>query len=250
MLWSRVSKQPIFCAEIHLAQKVGVLHKKSSKKGTFCAKPVYPFNEYEYVISTLLAMDVLTLDGYHKLRDSYMNRNRNQNLHLFARGSRSFGKWAEGHLRGLVPGLQEPSDIIDPVYSGQYDLYMEEIRIEVKASRALDKDSREPLYVKALASDSKKRFVMNFQQAKPGCCDVFVWVAVWRDVIRYWVLSSHEVETNLTSRGQHRGNVGEGQLHVRHNNIQNFKDYEVKPDDLEKAIRTAYDRQVRAIGAS
>ena len=36
---------------------------------------VYPFNEYEYVISTLLAMDVLTLDGYHELRDSYIGRN-------------------------------------------------------------------------------------------------------------------------------------------------------------------------------
>lgn len=211
----------------------------------------YPFNEYEYVISTLLAMGVLTLDGYHELRNSYINRNRNQYLHLFEMASRSFGgTWAESHLKGLVPSLQKPSDIIDPDYSGQYDLHMEGIRIEVKASRAVDSDSREPLYVKALASDSTKRFLMNFQQVKPRCFDVIVCVAVWRDVIRYWVLSSHEVETNLTSRGQHRGNVGEGQLHVRHRNIQNFAIYEVKSNRLEEAIRTAYDRQVRATGAS
>ena len=108
-----------------------------------------------------------------------------------------------------------------------------------------------PLYVKALASDSTKGFWMNFQQVKPSCCDVFVWVAVWRDVIRYWVLSSHEIEANpYYSRGQHRGNVGEGQLHVRHDNIQNFATYEVKPNRLEEAIRAAYERQVRAIDTS
>ena len=214
---------------------------------------VYPFNEYEYVISTLLAMDVLTLDGYHELRDSYINRNRNQHLHLFERASRSFvGTWAESHLKGLVPGVQKPSDVIDPDYSqGQYDYWLEGIRIEVKASRAVDGDSKGPLYVKALTSNSTKRFRMNFQQVKPLCFDVIVWVAVWRDVIRYWVLSSHEVETNLHySTGQHRGNVGEGQLHVRHDNIQDFATYEVKSNRLEEAIRAAYGRQVRAISMS
>jgi hypothetical protein len=56
------------------------------------------------------------------------------------------------------------------------------IKIEVKASRAVDFDREEPLYVKALASDSQKRFDMNFQQVKPACCDVFLWIGVWRDV--------------------------------------------------------------------
>lgn len=212
---------------------------------------VYPFNEYEYVISTLLAMDVLTLDGYHELRDSYISRNLY--LYIFEISApRSFGEtWAQGHLKELVPDLQKPSKRTDPDYSGQYDLYLEGIRIEVKASRAVDADMDAPLYVKALASDSTKGFLMNFQQVKPSCCDVFVWIAVWRDVIRYWVLSSYEVETSPHySRGQHRGNVGEGQLHVRHGNIQNFASYEVKSNRLEGAIRAAYDRQVRAIGMS
>lgn len=106
-----------------------------------------------------------------------------------------------------------------------------------------------PLCVKALASHSKKNFWMNFQQVKPGCCDLFVWVAVWRDVIRYWVLSSHEVETNpYYSQGQHRGNVGEGQLHVKQDNIHEFEKYEVKPNELEEAIRAAYDRELKNEG--
>ena len=210
---------------------------------------VYPFNEYEYIISTLLAMDVLGLDDYHELRDDYIARN----LYLYVfeiSGPRTFGEaWAQGHLKELVPELQKPSKRTDPDYSGQYDLLLDNIRIEVKASRAVDADTDAPLYVKALASDSQKKFWMNFQQVKPACCDLFVWVAVWRDVIRYWVLSSQEVETNpYYSRGQHRGNVGEGQLHVKHDNIDDFVEYEVKPNELQQAIRDAYARQIKTKG--
>ena len=97
---------------------------------------------------------------------------------------------------------------------------------------------------KALASDSEKRFMMNFQQIKADLCDVFVWIAVWRDRIRYWVLSAQEVKTNpYYSTGQHRGNVGEGQLHVRDDNIQDFDQYEAKPSELANDIRVAFLRQ-------
>ena len=211
----------------------------------------YPSNEYEYIISTLLAMDVLTLDDYHELRDSYVGRNLY--LYIFEITSpRAFGDaWAQGHLKELVPDLQKPSKKIDSGYSGQYDLYLDGIHIEVKASRAVDSEVEGPLYVKALASDSKKRFWMNFQQIKPSCCDVFVWIAVWRDVIRYWVLSSHEVETSpFYSGSQHRGSVGEGQLHVRQDNIRAFSDFAVKPNRLEEAIRAAFDRQMEATTTS
>ena len=206
---------------------------------------MYPFNEYEYIISTLLAMDILNLDAYQELRDSYIARNLY--LYIFEISApRGFGEtWAQGHLKELVPELQKPTKQLDPSYSGQYDFLLDgRIRIEVKASRAVDADSEEPLYVKALASDSKTPFWMNFQQIKPACCDAFVWVAVWRDRIRYWVFSSREIESNPHySQGQHRGNVGEGQLHVRDDNITDFAAFEAKSTDLGKAIRAAYERQ-------
>ena len=208
---------------------------------------VYPFNEYEYIIANLLAMDVLDLDGYLELRDDYIARNLY--LYLFEIGApRTFGEsWAQGHLKELVPALRKPTKRIDAAYSGQYDLLLDDIRIEVKASRAVDADLHEPLYVKALASTSRKSFWMNFQQVKPGCCDLFVWIAVWRDIIRYWVLASHEVETHpYYSRGQHRGNVGEGQIHIRQDNIDDFREYEASPNLLEEAIRAAYDREIKA----
>ena len=85
---------------------------------------------------------------------------------------------------------------------------------------------------------------MNFQQVKPKCCDVFVWISVWRDTIKYWVLSSKEVEKNkYYSKGQHRGNTGEGQLHLKHDNIKDFVKYEAKPKELLEKIIEAYKRQ-------
>ncbi len=113
-----------------------------------------------------------------------------------------------------------------------------------KASRAVDFNSQEPLYVKVLSWKSKKPFDMNFQQVKPKCCDVFVWIGVWRDTIKYWVLSSKEVEKNkYYSKGQHRGNIGEGQLHLKYDNIKDFKKYLSKPNELLKKITSAYKRQ-------
>jgi hypothetical protein len=130
---------------------------------------VYPFNEYEYLISHLLARDVLSLDQYLELRDNYIARN--MYLYIF----------------------------------------------EISAPR-------------------------GFGEA---CCDVFVWIAVWRDVIKYWVLSSREVEgSQYYSKGQHRGNVGEGQLHVKPENIRAFDTLRVQPNTLADAIREAYKRQV------
>ena len=210
---------------------------------------VYPFNEYEYIISTLMGAGLLSLDAYYELRDEYIARN--MYLYLFEISApRTFGeRWVQGHLKELVPALVKPSRKKDPHYSGQYDFWLEtdghKIRIEVKASRAVGFDNREPLYVKALASDSKKSFDMNFQQIKPRYCDVFIWVGVWRDKIRYWVLASKEVENHkYYSVGQHRGNVGEGQLHMKDDNIQEFELYEIGSTDLYEAILKAYKRQL------
>lgn len=79
---------------------------------------------------------------------------------------------------------------------------------------------------------------MNFQQMKPSCCDVFVWIAVWTDKIRYWVLSNKEVASNkYYSSGQHRGNTGEGQLWITEKNIDEFSQYEVAGYDILKKIK-------------
>lgn len=208
---------------------------------------VYPFSEYEYIIAHLLAADKLSLDEYYQLRDDYLNRNLYLDLFEIS-APRGFGEiWAQGHLKELVPALERPSKQTDPAYAGQYDFLLPpKIRIEVKASRAVEFKTDAPLYLKALSSDSQKQFDMNFQQVKPACCDVFVWLAVWRDVIRHWVISSYEVEHNrYYSVGQHRGNVGEGQLHFNRDNVRDFDRYLVDSNKIEPAIRAAYKKERR-----
>ncbi len=208
---------------------------------------IYPFSEYEYIISHLLALSKLSLDEYYQLRTDYIDRNLY--LYLFEISAPGgFGEvWAHGHLKELVPNLQRPTKKLDPEYSNQYDfLLLPNIRIEVKASRAVEFETNAPLYVKALSSDSGKQFDMNFQQIKTRCCDVFVWLGVWRDLIRHWVIPSCHIESNqYYSKGQHRGNVGEGQLHVKRDNIQNFDGYLVDARDIESAIRSAFEEESR-----
>jgi hypothetical protein len=164
-------------------------------------------------------------------------------LYLFEISApRGFGEvWAHGHLKELVPAFKRPTKKLDQEYSGQYDFFLDpDIRVEVKASRAVEFEKDEPLYVKALAADSQKPFDMNFQQIKPSCCDVFVWMAAWIDVIRYWVIPSHDVENHPHySKGQHRGNIGEGQLHLNKENIHLFEKYLVKSTQIEDAVRRA-----------
>ncbi len=198
---------------------------------------VYPFNKFEYVISHLIATKTITLQEYLDIRNSYLERNKY--LYVFEiTAPRTFGEtWAQRHLNEVVPELRMPSTNLDPTYSGEYDFWYNGIKIEVKASRAVKRKSGDSLIIKALSSDSPSGFDMNFQQIKPACCDVFVWIAVWRDKIRYWVLSSEEVANNeYYSVGQHRGNVGEGQLWLKETNIDKFDEYEVSVRDILTAI--------------
>ena len=188
---------------------------------------VYPFNKFEYIISHLIAEKIISIDTYLHIRNTYLERNKY--LYLFEiTAPRTFGEtWAQHHLNEIVPELQRPNKELDKTYSGEYDFWYKGIKIEVKASRAVERKSGEPLIIKALSSNSILGFDMNFQQIKPNCCDVFVWIGVWRDVIKYWVLSNKEVKNNkYYSKGQHRGNTNEGQLWIKETNIQEFRQYE------------------------
>lgn len=199
---------------------------------------IFPFNEYEHLICNLINKGGLTYDQYIEIRTEYISEN--PNLWIFEISApRGFGEsFAQTYVQGKCSKLQKPSKKIDPNYAGQYDLWLDGIKIEVKASRAVDRDSDEPLYMKALSRDTKKRFLMNFQQLKPDCCDVFIWVAVFRDQIVLWVISSDEVAKNSFYSSQHRGGI-EGQIMVTNDNIHLFEKYVLKDDGIEQAIRGA-----------
>jgi len=208
---------------------------------------IFPFNEYEHLVCYFLDKNALSFDKYIEIRTEYINEN--PNLWVFEISApRGFGeKFAQTYVNGLCRDLVKPSKKTDPTYSGEYDFWLDDIKIEVKASRAVDANSSEPLYMKALSSDTNKPFLMNFQQLKPTCCDVFIWVAVFRDAIKIWVLGSADVSNhNLYSRGQHRGNKGnEGQLHVKHDNVEQLAAYDLGSGDLKAAIIAASKRSLQ-----
>lgn len=204
-------------------------------------RSIYPFNEYEHLICNLINKKGLTFDKYIEIRNEYICEN--PNLWIFEISApRGFGEgFAQTYVQAKSVNLKKASKKLDQKYSGQYDLWLDGITIEVKASRAVDADSDEPLYMKALARKSKKNLLMNFQQLKPQCCDVFIWVAVFRDEIVLWIMNSKEVLAHSHfSKGQHRGNSGnEGQLHIKRDNIHLFDKYEFVDNDVEAAIRSA-----------
>jgi hypothetical protein len=203
---------------------------------------VFPFNKYEYIISVLLAKNILSLSDYFDLRNNYIDRNLY--LYLFEMAPRTFGDtWGLSHLLSLEPCLKRPNKKIDPLYNGEYDLYLPythgNIKIEVKASRAQDRDrAEEPMIVKAFSSTSKGNFLMNFQQLKPSCCDVFIWIAAYRDCITYWVLKNKVIQEYRDFTPQHRNestanrsknyrksDIFEGQIMITKSNISTINSY-------------------------
>jgi len=206
-------------------------------------RSVFPFNEYEHLILNLIALGGLTYNQYLEIRSEYISEN--PYLWIFEISApTTFGKFAQTYAQGKSTSLKIPSKKIDLNFSNEYDLWLDGIKIEVKASRAVNSNSNDPLYVKALSRKTKQPFLMNFQQLKPQCCDVFIWVAVFRDEIVVWVMSASEVLSNpLFSKGQHRGNSGnEGQLHITQDNIHLLDRYELKDSNIKVMIKKAANR--------
>lgn len=195
---------------------------------------VFPFNEYEYILIFLVDRRIIPFDEYEKLRNNYVTHNRY--LDLFGLAPRIFGQiWGEAHLRDLDGRFQKPSRSLDPLYEGQYDLFFEGIRIEVKAARAINTKKRGDLVSKALQYGTDDPFWMNFQQLKPDTCDVFVFLGVWVDRILYWVLSNKDVKMNEYLSHQHRGGI-EYQIGITNKNIANFRLYETDAANLVGVI--------------
>ncbi|KKT41896.1 hypothetical protein A2W54_00185 [Candidatus Giovannonibacteria bacterium RIFCSPHIGHO2_02_43_13] len=203
-------------------------------------KSIYPFNEYEYRLMYLLDKKVITFKEYETLRDAYVNANPYLNLYNIS--PRVFGEiWAQQHLIDVDSRFKKPSKLIDKKYSGDYDLYLENgskiIKIEVKASRAINTKIRGGLETKALSFESDEPYWMNFQQLKLGIVDSFVFIGVWIDKIYYWVLTNKEVKNHPMRSHQHRGGI-EFQIGITDKNFNEFKKFVVEAGKLVDVIRS------------
>ena len=206
---------------------------------------MYPFNDYEYVIAALLAADKLTHDEYIELRDADIagtclyTSNSVPRAALGKRGRRVTS-------RKSVPGTSEAIKKMDPSYSGEYDFLLDgRIKIEVKAS-VLSISTVTPHSTSRLWLPIRNAIRHELPTSEAGVLRRVCLDWCWRDVIRYWVLASKEMASNrYYSTGQRRGNTGEGQLHLKDDNIREFSAYEAKSNGLADALRKAYDRQTK-----
>lgn len=235
---------------------------------------IYPFNKYANMFSVLLTKGNLTYDQYTTLRDAYFRRN--PNLDKFEMAPRTFGQtWGEEWLKKEKEGI-----LTDPPqkYASQFDLWLptennKGIKIEVKSSHVADKDPKRILIDKAYKKPQgtkeeiskaikKLNFEMNFQQLKPSCCDVFVWIAVWLDDIDIWVIPSSKIVMrpkntprrkpkdsivlpdgklymSIQHQGGKGGKVSEGQIFVTHNHYEDLHQYKVSLETLVEKIKEA-----------
>ena len=124
--------------------------------------PVYPFNEFEYCLIFLLDRDIISFDVYESLRKCYVSANKH--LSLFELAPRIFGEtWGHGHVMDLDTRFEKGSRATDMSYEGQYDLWIEGVRVEVKAARAYNTKKHGGLVTKALRYDSDEPFWMNYR---------------------------------------------------------------------------------------
>ena len=137
---------------------------------------------------------------------------------------REFGEnWAEGFIiennQNLVKSGTSLYDI-DHVGTDK--------RIEVKATRVTNGKSGGKLKerMKSIKDVDDEKDKLNFEQVKPLCCDFFVFLAVYRDNVRAWVIPSNDIldKEKIKFARQHRGGDGsEGQVWVTPNKIQAYE---------------------------
>jgi len=182
---------------------------------------VFPFSEYEFILMFLRDRAVISFEDYEKLRDNYVSANRY--LGLFSLAPRVFGQiWGEKHIMDLDPRFRKPDKSLDPGYDGEYDLWIEGVKVEVKSSRAINTKKRGGLASKALRYGGDEPFWMNFQQLKLDVCNVFIFIGVWVDRIIYWVMSNEDAKRSEYLSHQHRGGI-EYQIGITDKNIQEFE---------------------------
>ena len=102
-------------------------------------KSVFPFSTEGRMLAYLLSTRTIDYNKYMDLQNEYVKRN--QYLDLFDMAPRTFGEtWGEKHILNLFPefmkATKENISSVYPNFDGEFDLWIDGIRVEVKACRA------------------------------------------------------------------------------------------------------------------
>lgn len=210
-------------------------------------KTIFPFSVENKLLAYYLSIGEITFEAYSQLIKDYCKRNKY--LDLFDMAPRTYGQtWGEQHIRTLFPefikATKENVSSEYPSFDGEFDLWLDGIRIEVKACRANSTKTGGSLASRAyLHSEAKQAgFKYHYQQLKPSCCDVFIWIGTCRDELIYWVLTSEELQKTGKLGSQHRNentgisgiDVFEGQIFMTE---EELAPYLVNEKDILDTVR-------------
>lgn len=172
-------------------------------------KSLFPFSAESSMLTYFLSIGEISFARYSQLNTEYAQRNKY--LDLFDMAPRTYGQtWGEQHIRSLFPEFTKATkeNLVEeyPDFDGEFDLWIDGIRVEVKACRANFEKGKGSLTSRAyLHSEAKTAgFKYHYQQLKPSCCDVFIWIGTCRDELIYWIITSDELRSTGKLGPQHR----------------------------------------------
>ena len=199
-------------------------------------KSLFPFSVESSMLTYFLSIGEISFSRYSQLNAEYAQRNKY--LDLFDMAPRTYGQtWGEQHIRSLFPEFTKATkeNLAEeyPDFDGEFDLWIDGIRVEVKACRANFEKGKGSLTSRAyLHSEAKNAgFKYHYQQLKPSCCDVFIWIGTCRDELIYWVITSDELRSTGKLGPQHRNEntrvdgveVFEGQVFMTEEELAPYK---------------------------
>jgi len=202
-------------------------------------KSIAPFSTESRLMAYLLSAGKISYDDYLAMSYDFCksDQQKNRYLYLFDMAPRTFGQtWGEKHIEQLFPqfmkATKENLASLYPSFDGEFDLWLDGTRIEVKACRANSTSTKGSLSSRAYSHEEAKHsnFKYHYQQLKPSCCDVFIWIGVCKDSLIYWVLTSAELQSTGKLGSQHRNqNTGvegtevfEGQVFMTEEELRPF----------------------------
>ena len=158
--------------------------------------------------------------------------------------TRKFGDVCEILITKIVDYLKQSDNL-------SYDKNLGSEKIEIKFSRAFNKSTpiTEKNICEVLLGDTGSKLIANkdknikkwdcnIQQVKVKCFDILYYGVCFREIIYIFKIKPNQLIEDGTikfSSKQHRGNVGEGQFHIKKNNIDyHIKNYLVKTLNYEE----------------
>ena len=142
--------------------------------------PIYPFSTESKLLAYFLSLNELSYEEFSELSKSYSQRNKY--LCLYDMAPRTYGQtWGEQHIRSLFPkfikATKKNLSKEYPKFDGEFDLWLQGIRVEVKACRANNEKGKGSLASRAYSYSEAKEldFKYHYQQLRdffPSCVNL------------------------------------------------------------------------------